>query len=170
MALNERTASYLAEEVRKAQTELELARTQRHEAQAREEAAEIKLEALRAAMGPGAPSGVPTFITPSSGQATFFGAAPVVIQTEVAASPEPTFGFRAAIRLVLHDANGKGLRAGEVYERIAARGIVYKGKTNPTIRTGNELRRMTREGFAKKRGKLFYALNPSEQIAGGTTQ
>jgi hypothetical protein len=168
MALNERTASYLAEEVRKAQAELELARTQSREAQAREEAAQIKLEALQGAMGPGAPSGVPTFITPSTGQATFFGELPQVQVTTIPAGP--TFGFREAIRLVLGDASPKGLRAGDVYDRVAARGIVYKGKTDPKLRTGNELRRMVREGQARKRGKLYYARLPEAQRVEATRQ
>lgn len=159
MAISERTASYLAEEVRKAQAELELARTQTREAQAREEAASIKVEALRAAIGPGAPASnthTETFtLTVPATQRALFGSPPKAFEGKA----EPTFGFREAIRLVLGDAH-KGLRVAEVHEGVVARGIVYKGKTEPKLRTGNELRRMVREGQARKRGRLYYARLP----------
>jgi hypothetical protein len=169
MALNERTASYLAEEVRKAQLELETLNAQVREAEFRREAGQIKLEALQSALGPGAPNGGAAAQDTHKGQTTLFPGTGSMSMTGVLANAAGvTVGFRDAIRVVLTDAP-KGLRPTEVYKKLTERGVVYKGKTDPTNRTGNELRRMVREGHARKRGKLYYALL-AEQNHGGTTQ
>jgi hypothetical protein len=160
MALNKRTAGYLAEEVRKAEAELEAARAFTCEAQAREEAAQIKLDALKAAMGPGAPEGASK--PASQGQSSLFPAA-------TDAQPGTTIGFRQAIRTVLNEAAPKGLRPKDAHRRLIEHGLVYKGKTDPGLRTANELYRMVKEGHARKRGRLYYALLPQDS-SGETTQ
>lgn len=148
--INERTAGYLAEEVRKAQAEVETLDAQAREIDARREAAQIKLSVLRQALGNRDTKTIPLTNVPLSLQMS--SSAPQ------AAEPQPAVGFASGIRMVLNDSPGKGFKPLEVFERLRERGVVYQGKTKPAVRTAVELRRMARAGQIKKRGSLFYAI------------
>lgn len=162
--INERTAGYLAEEVRKAQAEVETLDAQAREIDARREAAQIKLSVLRQALGPR--GGRDVSIAVPGAQITLPTPTAELPRTE----PQPAVGFASGICMVLNNFPGKGFRPMEVFERLKERGIVYQGKTKPAVRTAVELRRLARTGRIKKRGSLFYAIPVQPDSTVGASQ